>query len=156
MWNAPLSHGITLTDATGGALVLFGVSVGLVIAAVCWICIAVPTNQHAAAPQESYASISDDEIEIVIELVHDALATGGWTLCGDCYARNLLQRLQLPLKEHIPPDCVPPMRVAASTRGVNGGKHPAQNTPISLKNGRKQPLRVEQGASLGRVTAPTY
>ena len=100
MWNAPLSNGISLTVATSCALVLFGLSVGLVIAAVCWVCIVMPAGQQATLPLESYASISDDEIEIVIELVHDALATGGWTLCGDCYTRTLLQRLQLPIEEH--------------------------------------------------------
>src|SRR6266852_4961683 len=147
MWNAPLSHGITLTDATGCALVLFGVSVGLAIAAVCWVCIAVPANQRASAPQESYASISDDEIEIVIELVHDALATGGWTLCGDCYTRNMLQRLQLPLKKHIPAEWEQPASEPASTRRVDGGPHLAQNTPYPLKNGHKHSLRGEPGAS---------
>ena len=156
MWNVPLANGIPLTVATGCALVLFGLSVGLVIAAVCWVCIVMPAGQPAAAPQESYASISDDEIEIVIELVHDALARGGWTLCGDCYTRNLLQRLQLPVMEHIPAEGEKPVTVPASTRRVNGGTHPAQNTPASLKNGRQQPLWVEQGVSLGRVATPTY
>ena len=121
MWNALLSHGITLTVATGCALVLFGVSVGLVIAAVCWVCIAVPTDQQAAAPHRSDASISDDEIEIVIELVHDALATGGWTLCGDCYTRTLLQRLRLPLQESVPAAWEQPAREPASTRRVEAG-----------------------------------
>ena len=156
MWNAPLANGIPLTVATGCTLVLFGVSVGLVIAAVCWVCIAVPVDQQAAALQESYASISDDEIEIVIELVHDALARGGWTLCGDCYTRSLLQRLRLPIEEHIPVAWEQPAREPASTRRVDGGTHPAQNTPASLKNGHEQPLRVEQGTPLGRVTTPTY
>ena len=157
LWNAPLANGIPLTVATGCALVLFGVSVGLVVAAVCCIFVAVPASQPVAAPQESYASISDDEIEIVIELVHDALATGGWTLCGDCYARTLLQRLQLPIEEYIPAAWEKPIsRVAASPHRVDGGAHPAQNTPASLKNGQKQPLRVEQGTPLGRVPTLTY
>ena len=156
MWNAPLAHSIPKTVATGCALVLFGVSVGLVITAVCWVCIVMPADQQATAPQESDASISDDEIEIVIELVHDALATGGWTLCGDCYTRTLLQRLRLPLQEPVPAAWEQPARVPASTRRVDGGTHPAQNTPASLKNEHKQPLWVEQGASLGRVTTPTY
>lgn len=156
MWNVPLANGIPLTVATSCALVLFGVSVGLVIAAVCWVCIALPADQPAAAPLESYATISDDEIEIVIELAHDALAGGGWTLCGDCYTRTLLQRLRLPLQESIPAAREQPAREPASTRRVDGGTHPAQNTPASLKNGYKQPLRGEQGASLGRVPTLTY
>ena len=143
LWNAPLANGIPLTVATGCALVLFGVSVGLVVAAVCWVFVAVPDGQPVAAPQESYASISDDEIEIVIELAHDALAGGGWTLCGDCYTRNLLQRLQLPISEYIPAAWEQPARETASTRRVDGGAYPVQNTPVSLNNGRKQPLRVE-------------
>ena len=155
MWNAPLANGIPLTVATGCALVLFGLSVGLVIAAVCWVCIVMPTAQ-ATAPQESYASISDDEIEIVIELVHDALAGGGWTLCGDCYTRNLLQRLQLPLSERFPAEWEQPARGAVSTRRVDGGAHAVQTTPASLKNGPKQLLRVEQEAPLGRVPTLTY
>ena len=155
MWNAPLANGIPMTVATGCALVLFDVSVGLVIAAVCWVCIVMPAGQQAAAPQESDASISDEEIEIVIELVHDALAGGGWTLCGDCYTRNLLQRLRLPLQESVPAAWEQLARVPASTRRVDGGAHPAQKTPASLKNGQKQPLRVEQGGSLGRVTTLT-
>ena len=156
MWNVPLANGIPLTVATGCALVLFGVSVGLVIAAVCLVCIAVSADQQALAPQERYASISDDEIEIVIELVHDALATGGWTLCGDCYTRNLLYQVQLPLNERIPFGWEQPVTGPATTRWVDGGTHPAQNTSVSLKNGRTQPLWVEQGASLGRVPTPTY
>jgi hypothetical protein len=156
MWNAPLAHGILLTIATGGALVLFGLSVGLVIAAVGWVCIAMPTDLQAASPQESCASISDDEIEIVIELVHDALAGGDWTLCGDCYTRNLLQRLQLPLKEHIPAEWEQPASEPASTRRVDGGPHLAQNTPYPLKNGHKHSLRREPGASLGRLPTSTY
>jgi len=149
MWNALLSHGITPNVATGCALVLFGVSVGLVIAAVCWVCIVMPADRPAAAPQESYASISDDEIETVIELVYDALARGGWTLCGDCYTGHLLQRLQLPLNEHIPTEWELPAGVPASTRWVDGGTHAAHNRPTSLKNGRQHTLRVEQGGISG-------
>lgn len=155
MWNAPLANGIPMTVATGCALVLFGVSLGLVIAAVCWVCIVMPAGQQAAAPQESDASISDDEIEIVIELVHDALAGGGWTLCGDCYTRTLLQRLRIPLQESVPAAWEQPARVPASTQRVDSGTHPAQRTPDSCKNGRNQLLRVEQGVSLGRATPLT-
>jgi hypothetical protein len=156
MWNASLSHGITLTTATGCALVLFGVSVGLVIAAVCWVCIAVPAGQQAAAPQERYASINDDEIEIVIELVHDALAGGGWTLCGDCYTRNLLQRLHLPLNERVPAEWELPVRVpavypAGRRRATSGAKH----TRFPQKRAYTTPAG-RAGGPLGRVPIHTY
>ena len=102
MWNAPLTNGIALSVATGCALFLFGLAVGLVIVGVCWAFIAASGDRQAHPSQESYATISDDEIEIVIELVRDAIAGSGWALCGDCYTRNLLQQLPLPMKERTP------------------------------------------------------
>jgi len=156
MRNAPLTNGTTLTIAIGCALFLFGLSIGLVIAGICWAFIAASGDHQASSSQESYASISDDEIEIVIELVRDAIARCGWALCGDCYTHNLLQRLQLPVKECIPAEREKPvLRVPASTRWVDDGAHSAQNTPDSLPNGHHRRLRVEQGASLGRVPTPT-
>ena len=98
MWNAPLTSGTTLSVATGCALFLYGLSLGLVVAGICLAFVA--SDGHQVSPsQETYPSISDEEIEIVTELVREAVAQSGWTLCGDCYARLLLQRMQQPEPE---------------------------------------------------------
>src|ERR1700680_3912735 len=94
MWNAPLTNGTPLSVATSCALFLFGLSLGFVIAGVCWAFIAASGDRQASPSWESYPYINDDEIDILIELVRDAVAGSGWTLCGDCYTRNLLQQIQ--------------------------------------------------------------
>ena len=124
MWNVLLTYSIALSAATGWALFLFGLSSGLVLAGVCWALIAASDTGLIEPTPTSSAAISDEEIEIVIELVRDALAAGGWTLCGDCYSRQILQQVQFPLRAWEP----------CSTRGVGGGRHVAQQTPDSGKN----------------------
>lgn len=95
MWNTPLMNGTGLSIATGCALFLFGLSLGLLVAGVCVACVAASGDRQASSSQESDGFISDDEIELVIELVREAVAGNGWTLCGDCYTRKLLRQLPL-------------------------------------------------------------
>ncbi|MGH2496513.1 MAG: hypothetical protein ACRDIV_17585 [Ktedonobacteraceae bacterium] len=96
MWNAPLTSGTTLSVAIGCALFLYGLSLGLLVAGACVAWVAASDDRPASLPQENDATISDDEVAIVLELVRDAVAGGGWSLCGDCYTRNLLMQLPLP------------------------------------------------------------
>lgn len=154
MWNVPLTHDIALSVATGCALFLFGLSIGLVLAGVCWAFIAASDTCRTHPTPTSSATISDEEIEIVIELVRDALAADGWTLCGDCYGRQLLQQMQFPVQEWEfgIPSSSPSPRKPCSTRRVDAGRHIAQHTPDPEKNQREPGLRVEQGEYLGRVT----
>ncbi len=183
MWNAPLTSGIALSVATGCALFLFGLSLGLVIVGVCWAFIAASGDRQANSSQESYSYISDDEIEIVIELVRDAVAGSGWTLCGDCYTRNLLRQLPLPLVPlsseqedlamHSAPRCTPPTgwvrietleridntrersgRSAKSTQRVDQALPAAQITPDSGKNRLEQHLYEGQVYPVGRLAPP--
>ncbi len=93
MWNVPLISGTTLSVAIGCVLFLYGLSLGLLVAGICLAFVASGGRQ-ASPSQETYPSISDEEIEIVAELVRGAVARSGWTLCGDCYARLLLQKMQ--------------------------------------------------------------
>ena len=156
MWNAPLSSGIALSVATGCAFFLFGLAVGLVIAGVCWAFIAASGDRPASSSQESYAFISDDEIDLVIELVREAVAgSSGWSLCGDCYTLKLLQQLPFPVRESGQGSPSSPTglshREPDSTLRVDAGRYPAQNTRDSHENGHKQHLRVEQGESVGSV-----
>ena len=152
MWNAPLTNGTTLSVATGSALFLFGLSIGIVIAGACWVFIAERGDGQASSRQEGYATISDDEIEIVVEIVREAVAAdSGWTLCGDCYCRRLLQQLPFPtvqmgdgkLEEselaspHIPTSFR--ARDPISTRRVDSGEHFIQNVPVF----REKPLRSQ-------------
>jgi len=94
MWNTPLISGTGLSIATGCALVLLGLSLGLLVAGLCLAFVAASGDRQASSPEESDGSISDDEIELVIELMRDAVAGSGWTLCGDCYTRTLLRQVQ--------------------------------------------------------------
>ena len=101
MWNAPLINGTGLSISTDCALVLLGLSFGLLVAGFCLAFVAALDDHRASSSEGSYAYISDDEIEIVIELVRDAVAGSGWTLCGDCYTRNLLMQLSFPVQESV-------------------------------------------------------
>jgi len=130
MWNTPIS-GTGLSIATGCALVLFGLSLGLLVAGVCVACVAASGDRQASSPQESYGFISDDEIELVIELVRDAVAGSGWTLCGDCYTRKLL--IQLPL---------PP--VLLSSGQEEPAMHPCADLQVVVVNTASGPFSVER------------
>ncbi len=158
MWNAPLTNEIPLLVATGCALFLFGLSIGLVFAGVCWVFVAASVDRLASSSQESYAYISDDEIEIVIELVRDAVAGDGWTLCGDCYTRNLLQQMPIPAQERergklsVPLD----LKETDSTRRVDYERHSVQNISDPSENRSERSLRVEQGERMGRVASLSH
>jgi hypothetical protein len=95
MWNTLIS-GTGLSIATGCALFLYGLSLGLLVAGLCLASVAASGDRQANSLQEYGATISDDEIELVVELVREAVAGSGWTLCGDCYTRKLLVQLPLP------------------------------------------------------------
>jgi len=157
MWNTLLSNGIGLSIASGCALFLFGLAVGLVIVGVCWAFIAASDTCQADPTPTSSATISDDEIEIVIGLVRDAIAEGGWTLCGDCYSRQLLQQMQFPVREWEAGIPSPPVSCSesSSTRRVDGGEHFPQRTPDPGKNQHEPGLRVEQGEHRGRAAILT-
>jgi hypothetical protein len=158
MWNAPLTNGTTFSVAIGCALFLFGLSIGLVIAGVCWAFIAASSDPQANSPQESYPYISDDEIDIVIELVREAIAGSGWTICGDCYTRQLLQQLPQPPQESERTRACSPTRLRepASTHRVEDGRDRTQNTPNPGENRPERSLQVEQGERMGRVTSLSH
>lgn len=171
--NMLLTSETGLSVATGCALFLLGLSIGLFIAGMCLALAATPILGDCKivenCKQEDSASIGDDDLALVIELVREAVAGSGWTLCGDCYARNLL--LQVPLPN--PADrglqmntvsCGSPLGSVSNTRGCSGGtgsthrvdegQYVAHPTPDSGKNRSEQRLRVEQLYPVGRCTSP--
>jgi hypothetical protein len=184
MWNTPLPSGTPLSVAIGCALFLFGLSLGLVITGVCWVLMVVSGDRWASSSQEGYAYISDDEINLLIELVRQAIAGSGWTLCGDCYTHNLLRQLPLPLvplsseQEDLATHSSMQQQVAAghppsdplsmesidntrerpgrskSTRWVDLALPVARITPESGKNRPKQHLCEGQVYPVGRLAPP--
>ena len=93
MGQTLLARDIPLSVAMGCALFLYGLALGLVVAGTCLALVASRDRQGSPA-QQVFPSISDEEIEIVTELVREAVAQSGWTICGDCYARLLLSQIR--------------------------------------------------------------
>ena len=181
--NTLLTSETSLAVATGCALFLLGLSLGLFIAAVC-LAFAASSSCQSSLSQESSTFIGDDEIELIIELVREATAGSGWTLCGDCYTRKLLRQLPLPpvllfsgqrdlAIDHradlqVAPlsttSCGSPLESVSntcersgwirSTQRVDEGQHVAHTTPDSGKNQPEQRFRVEQVYPRGRRTPP--
>lgn len=155
--NTLLTSETGLSVATGCALFLLGLSLGLLVAGVCLAFAAASSTCQESSLQEHSISISDDEIELVIELVREAVAGSGWTLCGDCYARNLLQQVPLPNPagrglqhsgKNRPEQCLRVERIYPQ------GKGKVTIPPDAGKNRLEQHLCEGQVYPVGRRTPP--